>query len=316
MSMSRSLIPRIGAVTVLSAALVGGGYLPAGATAVVVPTANMKIPGPSILNNGKFALPASDKGTFSLNNGQGQSFPGWLVGGPGDSLQVYSLGFESPPGATYMVKLGGANITQAVKTTPGLTYLLQWYESGYPNYGPPWIKTVDVIWGGKLVAAPTFNAQPNTNANMRWALRQEIVTATSTRTTLEFADVPHGPSIGFSAMMGNASLAGDAKLYLPSSTTLPPTGTLVAIVHTATGYAFSAPGLTLELYGTWKEKAESYAPPTVVTKLIASGTVLNGQVTLRLHLPTSLIGKTVAGVAVLSGSEFIPVKHSLTIKVS
>jgi hypothetical protein len=50
--------------------------------------------------------------------------------------------------------------------------------------------------------------------------------------------------------------------------------------------------------------------------LIASGTVLNGQVTLRLHLPTSLIGKTVAGVAVLSGSEFIPVKHSLTIKVS
>jgi hypothetical protein len=314
MSMSRSLIPKIGAATVLSAALVGGGYGPAGATAVVAPTATTKISGPDVLNNGKFSLPASDHGTFSLNSGQ--SFPGWLVGGPGDSLQVYSLGFESPPGATYMVKLGGANITQAVKTTPGWTYLLQWYESGYPNYGPPWIKTVDVIWGGKLVAAPTFNAQPNTNANMRWALRQEVVTATSIRTTLEFADVPHGPSIGFSAMMGNASLAGDARLYLPSSTTLPPTGTLVAIVHTATGYAFSAPGLSLELYGTWKEKAESYAPPTVVTKLIASGTVLNGQVTLRLHLPTSLIGKTVAGVAVLSGSEFIPVKHSLTIKVS
>jgi len=309
------LIPRIGAVTVLSAVLVSGGYLPVSATAVVAPTATAKIPGPNVLNNGTFTLPASDKGTFSLNNGQGQSFPGWLVGGT-HYLQVYSLGFEAPPGATYMVKLGGGNITQAVKTTPGWTYLLQWYESGYPNYGPPWIKTVNVIWGGKLVASPTFNAQPNTNANMRWALRQEIVTATSTRTTLEFADVPHGPSIGFSAMIGNASLAGDAKLYLPSSTTLPPTGTLVAIVHTATGYTFSAPGLTLKLYGTWKAKAESYAPPTVVTKLIASGTMLNGQITLRLNLPTSLIGKTVAGVAVLSGSEFIPVKHSLTIKVS
>jgi hypothetical protein len=211
-----------------------------------------------------------------------------------------------------MVKLGGANITQAVKTTPGWTYLLQWYESGYPNYGPPWIKTVDVIWGGKLVAAPTFNAQPNTNANMRWALRQEIVTATSTRTTLEFADVTHETSIGYSAMMGNASLAGDAKLYLPTTITLSPTGKLVAIVRTATGAPLADPALSVKLYGTWKET--SYAPPS--TQLIASGTVLNGQVTLRLHLPTSLIGKTVAGVAVLSGSEFIPVKHSLTIKVS
>jgi hypothetical protein len=314
MSRSRSLIPRIGAVTVLSAVLVGGGYGPVSATAVVAPTATTKISGPDVLNNGKFALPASDNGTFSLNSGQ--SFPGWLVGGPGDVLQVYSQGFEPPPGATYMVKLGGANITQAVKTTPGWTYLLQWYESGFPNYGGSpavnWTKTVDVIWGGKLVAAPTFNAQANTNANMRWALRQEIVTATSTRTTLEFADVTHETSIGYSAMMGNASLAGDAKLYLPTTITLSPTGKLVAIVRTATGAPLADPALSVKLYGTWKET--SYAPPS--TQLIASGTVLNGQVTLRLHLPTSLIGKTVAGVAVLSGSEFIPVKHSLTIKVS
>ena len=214
------------------------------------------------------------------------------------------------------------SVTQTVKTTAGWTYLLQWYESGYPNYGPPefksvnWTKTVHVIWGGKLVAAPTVNAEPNTDANMHWVLRQEVLTATSSRSTLEFADATSQTSTGYASIIGNVSLAGDAKLYLPASATLAPTGTLIAIVHTVTGYAFTAPGLTVQLYGTWKQKTLSYAPPTTVTKLVGSGTVRGGQATLRLHIPASVAGKTVAAVAVLSGSGFIPVRHSLTIKVS
>ena len=166
------------------------------------------------------------------------------------------------------------SVTQTVKTTAGWTYLLQWYESGYPNYGPPeftsinWTKTVDVIWGAKVVAAPTFNAKANTDADMHWALRQEVLTATSSKTTLEFADATTDQtSTGYASIIGNVSLAGDAKLYLPASITLAPTGTLIAVVHTATGYAFTAPGLTVQLYGTWKQKTLSYAPPTVVTKL-------------------------------------------------
>jgi hypothetical protein len=313
---SRSRLVKSSAAAALSATLICGTCVPAGAAP------NTAVAGPNILNNGKFAPPASDNGTVSVPNGG--SFPGWSVGGS-SYLQIYSLrtqGIEPPPGTNYMVKLGGGNITQTVKTTPGWTYLLQWYESGYPNYGPPeftsisWTKVVDVIWGGKLVGAPTFNAKPNTSANMRWALRQEIVTATSTRTTLEFDDATHEQSTGYSAMMGNASLAGDAKLYLPSSTTLSPTGSLIAVVHSATGSAFSDPSLTVKLYGTWKEKTESYAPPTVVTKLIASGPVVNGTVPLHLNLPASVAGKTVAGEAILSGPGFITVKASLTIKVS
>jgi uncharacterized Zn-binding protein involved in type VI secretion len=222
-----------------------------------------------------------------------------------------------------MVHMGGGSIFQTVKTTPGWTYLLQWYESGYPGYGPPeftsikWVKVVDVIWGGKVATSATFNAKTNTGTNMRWALRQEVLTATSSASVLGFADVTHEASYGYSAFMGSVSLAGDAKLYLPTSATLAPIGKLVAIVHTATGYAFTDPSLTVKLVGTWKQKTASYAPPTVVTKMIASGTVVNGSAALQLQgVPASLAGKTIAVVATLSGPQFIPVTDHLTIKVS
>jgi hypothetical protein len=312
----KSRVVRAGIAVTFSVVLISGTSATAGATT------NVPVPGPSILNNGNFSLPASDDGDASPANGG--SIPGWLVGGT-NYLQVYSLrdqGVEPPPGATYMVKLGGGHIIQTVKTTPGWTYLLQWYESGYPGYGPPefksisWHKVVDVIWGGKVVASAAFNAQPNTAAHMRWALRQEVLTATSASTTLEFYDVTHETSVGYSAMIGNASLAGYAKMYLPAVTSVSASGKLLAIVDTATGHALSDPSLALKLYGTWKQKTASYAPPTVVTKLIASGSVVDGQVPLQLHLPASVAGKTVAGVALLSGPGFIPVKDSLTIKVS
>jgi len=291
--------------------------------------AQPKVAGPNILNNGTFSLPAKDNGILSVL--MGGSVPGWTVGsavaGQDSGVQVYSAGWvQVPPGANETLKLsygaGAGTVSQTVKTTAGWTYLLQWYESGFPNYGPPefksinWTKTVDVIWGGKLVAAPTFNAKANTSAAMRWALRSEVVTATSSRTVLEFADATKQTDTGYSALIGNISMAGDAKLYLPTTTTLAPTGTLTAVVHTANGAALSAPALTVKVYGTWKQKTLSYAPPTVVTKLIGSGAVSGGQAVLKLDIPASVAGKTVAAVAILSGPGFLPVKHDLTIKVS
>jgi hypothetical protein len=313
----------------LAAAVMCAGSLcvPFAATAAA---SQLKVAGPNILNNGKFDLPAKDNGVATV--AAGGSLPGWAVGGipVGDAsggIQVYpaAQGLQLPPGATEMIKMSyfaRGSVTQTVKTTAGWTYLLQWYESGYPNYGPPeftsidWTKTVHVIWGGKLVAAPTFNAKANTDADMRWALRQEVLTATSSKTTLEFADATTQTSTGYASIIANVSLAGDAKLYLPTSATLAPTSRLIAVVHTATGYAFTAPGLTVHLYGTWKQKTLSYAPPTVVTKLIGTGAVSGGQAVLRLDIPASAVGKTVAAVAVMSGSGFIPLRHSLTIRVS
>lgn len=327
--MSRLRAFQLGAAVVLGGALMCCTYGPAGAIGVA--TTPIAKPVPTILNNGQFALPAKYYSGATVPAGS-TVLPGWTVGTVGTGsggIQVYSStyqGIQAPPGATWMVKLSyfaRGSVSQNVKTTAGWTYLLQWYESGYPNYGPPefksvnWVKVVDVNWANKLVASPTFNAQPNTDANMHWTLRHEVLTATSNRTTLEFADATVQTSTGYAAIIGNVSLAGDAKFYLPSQATLAPTGKLVAVVQTATGYAFSDPSLTVKLYGTWKQKTTSYAPPTVVTKVIAGGPVLDGKAELPLHsIPASAIGKTISVSAVLTGPGFIPVTHQLTIKVS
>jgi hypothetical protein len=261
----------------------GASQLTAAASQPTAGASQSKIAGPNLLNNGKFALPAKDGGNLSVS--AGGSVPGWTVGnavGTNAGVQVYSSAWvQVPPGSNETLKLsygsGSGSVTQNVKTTAGWTYLLQWYESGFPNYGPPEFTSIN---------------------------------------TLEFADATKQSPSGYSALMGNVSLGGDAKLYLPTSTTLAPTGTLIAVVRTATGNPLSDPGLSVQVNGTWKQKGLSYAPPTVVTKVIGSGTVSGGQAVLRLHIPASLAGKTVAAVAVLSGPGFIPVSHSLTIKVS
>src|SRR5579863_7281989 len=163
----------------------GAAQLTAGAAHLTAAASQPKVAGPNILNNGAFSLPAKDNGLATV--AAGGSVPGWAVGGipVGDAsggIQVYpaAQGLQLPPGAKEMVKMSyfaRGSVTQTVKTTAGWTYLLQWYESGYPNYGPPefksvnWTKTVHVIWGGKLVAAPTFNAEANTDADMHWVLR-------------------------------------------------------------------------------------------------------------------------------------------------
>ncbi|MGA3217089.1 MAG: hypothetical protein ABSD97_15530 [Acidimicrobiales bacterium] len=330
--MSRLRGVQLGAALVLGGALMCGTYGPAAAIGGVTTTPMSKaVPVPNILNNGQFALPAKYYSGATVPAGS-SLLPGWRVGTVGTGsggVQVYSStyqGIQPPPGTTWMVKMSyfaRGSVSQSVKTTAGWTYLLQWYESGYPNYGPPeftsinWVKVVDVSWANKLVAAPSFNAKPNTDANMHWALRQEVLTATSSRTPLEFADATAQTSTGYAAFVGNVSLAGDAKFYLPAHATLAPTGKLVAVVQTATGYAFSDPSLTVKLYGTWKQKTTSYAPPTVVTKVIAGGPVIDGKAELPLHsIPASAVGQTISVSAVLAGPGFIPVTHQLTIKVS
>jgi hypothetical protein len=278
---------------------------PAGATTLVA--------GPNILHNGTFTV--GNHGAYDPKT-DNNVIPGWTV--MGVYVHTFSLagnGIQPPPGATYLVSLGRGTLSQVVRTTPGWTYLLQWYESGYPNYeGGTWTKRVAVTWGGKLVAAPTFNAEANTSANMRWALHQEVLTATTTSTVLSFADatkVPPGPD-GYRACIGAASLAGDAKLYLPTSLTTTPTGSVLAIVRTATGQPLTDPALKLSLYGTYKETA--YAP--AVTVLMASGAVANGQLTLHLHLRAAMAGHTVPAYVTMSGPQYIPVTEHLKIKVS
>jgi hypothetical protein len=108
------------------------------------------------------------------------------------------------------------------------------------------------------------------------------VTATLASSTLEFAGASDFP------MVGEASVAADAALYLPPTATLAPTGKLAAAVRMPSGPPLTDRSLTVSLNGTWK--TVSYAPAS--TQLI------------------------VPAYATLSGKGFISVTDHLKIRVS
>ena len=99
------------------------------------------------------------------------SIPGWTVGG--NSVDDPSKSYwQAPPGCSYSVDLSGTapgSLAQTVSTTPGTSYLLQWYMSGN-NYCGKTIKTIHVLWDGNLVGTPTFNLIGTpTQPSMKWA---------------------------------------------------------------------------------------------------------------------------------------------------
>jgi hypothetical protein len=310
----------------MGAGLVCCAYGLASATTAPSPKAIASPVIPNIIVNGKFALPLPANGNpnfeaeaidtvsaYTAAKDPIKTIPGWVVGG-GGVFDDYMSYLEPPINSTQSIMLynqGPGSLTQTVKTTAGLTYLLSWYQAGYPagSASPP--KVMHVWWDHKLAAAPAFNITGHTNSNVGWSLQHLVVTATSASSTVEFADATTPPS-GYASMVGQVSLAAEANLFLPTSATVAPTGKLVAIVRTATEQTLSDPSLVVKLYGTWK--SVSYGPAT--TQLIASGAVVGGQVVLQFHLPASLAHTTIIASATLAGADFIPVTHDLTIKVS
>jgi hypothetical protein len=279
----------------------------------------------NIIHNGTFHLPNEGRDAISYFSPPSyyktykepvKTIPGWTVGlpplattgGVGDNLDYLT----PPPGLDQNAILGYGNpgtISQTVKTVAGATYLLSWDGASEPNGGAA--KVMHVVWNSQLVDAPIYNFVSPSSENPVWKLQHIVVTAASSSSTLEFADAT-SPVTGYFSMVGNVSLAGDAKLYLPPTATVAPTGTVLAIVRTATGSALVDPSLTVKLFGTYKET--SYAP--AVTQLMAEGSVLDGQVILKLHLQANIAGHSIPGVATLTGPGFTPVTDHLTIKVS
>jgi hypothetical protein len=303
---------------VLLAAATLGAVACAGATsasaAVASTTAVAAVP--NVLNNGSFALKGAPAGWRQVTL---QAPPykapypleGWVVGGVGGyGVEVVSSSvLSAPPGTNQSVVLndqGPGSVTQSVKTTPGWAYRVTWYGAGEPGPAVPRSSSMHVVWDTSVVAARSFNSSALSSANPVWEPQHVVVTATSARSTLEFAGASNFP------MVGEASVAADAALYLPPTATLAPTGELVAVVRMPSVPALTDRSLTVSLYGTWK--TVSYAPAS--TQLIASGTVLNGQAVLKLHLPSSLAHKTVPAYATLSGKGFVSVTDHLKIKVS
>jgi hypothetical protein len=122
----------------------------------------------------------------------GVTSPNW-----GGVVVTQKARLQTPTGSAQSVELsnnGPGNISETVKTTPGSTYLLSWYGAGYPDGKS--VKVIDVSWDGTQVGASSFKG--GTGANMGWTLHREVVKATATTSTLEFADGtsatdPYGP---------------------------------------------------------------------------------------------------------------------------
>jgi hypothetical protein len=306
-------------ISCLAAALtLAGPVLPATTARASTTSA---LPVAPLIVDGNFAGPSDSSNPVLV---AGEHLLNWTVGGGG--VQVQAAGSQQPPpGTTQSLVLGNYNyggaaaqgsVSQVVKTTPGWSYLLRWYQAGAgPGCGPV-VRTLDVAWNGVVVATRTFDTAGRSSTKMGWAHRGAVVTASKTSTVISFADatpnLPHGCAPSAASAIGEVSLWGDAVLYLPTSATLPPAGALTAVVRTAAGTPLNYPALTVKLYGAIKQV--SYAPPVV--ELLATGAVANGEVALHLRLPSSQAGKTFSAYATLSGPNYLSVTRRLTIKVS
>lgn len=318
-------VTKVGLAGLLGGALMCSAYAPASATERPLLATPAATSNPTILTNGGFALPDEGRDAITYLNPPSvykaykdpvKTIPGWVIG----SASAASAGgvgvnldyLQPPAGEAQNVILGyngPGTISQAVKTVPGATYLLSWYGAGYPDKSAT--EVMHVLWGSKVVAAPSYFTGGHNNSAPGWRAGHVVVTAASTASTLEFTDATN-PPLAYYAMVGEVSLSGDATLYLPTTATVAPTGKILAVVRTATGQPLVDPALVVKLYGTYKET--SYAP--AATQLMASGTVRSGQVTLQLHLHAAMAAHAIPAYATLNGPGFTPVTDHLKIKVS
>lgn len=166
--------------------------------------------GANLIVNGNFSRPVVNG--YDTISASAQGLPGWTVGS--DSVDVIGRAFWPPPPgsprASQSIDLSGGapgRITQAVLTAPGSRYLLKWYGAG--NYGcgqSP--KVMHVWWDRKLVAAPTMSTTGQNSSSMAWSPESQVVTASSARSVLEFADAtPDKSSCG--AVVADVSLTPD-----------------------------------------------------------------------------------------------------------
>lgn len=350
MSRSRQWAVRTAGAGLVSASLMCCVLNPAGAaTTTTVPSSTGTAPAvKNLLNNGNFALPypfsvvgVRPPGYYTLNKEKVSSVPGWVVGattdadlqnsaGPPDyqgGVEVYNRSYVvSPPGSNQEVMLdyyGPGNISQAVSTIPNMTYQVSFFGAGYAGYATS--KSINVMWDGKLVDVPTFVYSNKAANNPAWQQYRVVVTASSATSELEFVYDPQCAPAGssecsdtvYGPMISEVILNGDAKLYLPPSITLPPTGPLLAVVRGVNGQAFSDPNLVVTLVGTWQQKVTSYAPPIVVTKQLASAAVVNSVATLHLAgIPASMAGHTITATATMTGPGFVTTSETVRIKIS
>ena len=183
---------------------------------------------------------------------------------------------------------------------------------------------MNVMWDTKLVATPVYSTAGVNLSTIQYKLDHVVVLANSASSVLTFAYDPacQGTACNNAAqatMVSEVTLNADAQMYLPPSITLPPTGTLLAVVRSTSGTSFSDPNVTVKLVGSWEEKIASYAPPILTTKQLATATVSNSVAALKLQgVPTPGAGKTLTinATVTLTGPGFVTQVKTLKIHIS
>ncbi len=162
--------------------------------------------GSNLITNGCLSDPAVTSGYAEVGAGQ-SGVPGWAVGVEG--VAPIATLWEPAPGCEGSLDLNGnSSVSQTVSTTPGTAYVLRWEGAADARYGPQ-ITTMRVLWDGKLVSAPTYNAKGHTTTSMGWVTTQVQVTATTSKSAITFDQT--GAYGGPETIIGAVSLIGGSQ---------------------------------------------------------------------------------------------------------
>ncbi|MBI5263418.1 MAG: choice-of-anchor C family protein [Bradyrhizobium sp.] len=171
----------------------------------------------TLIQNGSFESGLNDAGPggYKTIPGSGAVITGWTVGGSVDWINGY---WQASDG-THSVDLNGGSIgdiQQAITTVVGQQYLLTFDLSANPDHldSHPDTRGVYVSAGGpSTLFTYTFDAPPNSKANMNWQTYSLIFTATGTSTLIDFAS-----NVGQNCCWG-AALDNVAVTAVPEAST-------------------------------------------------------------------------------------------------
>jgi choice-of-anchor C domain-containing protein len=186
---ARPLVATVVTVVVALGGVSGGVALSHKVTHAAGPSPVAGRPGAPPANlvlNGGFAEPACS--SVCEVEGGSTGIPHWTVGG--NSVDIISSSYFEPAAGSQSADLSGAapgTLTQTATTTAGSTYRLRWHMAGNPVCGQQ-VKTMDVYWDGVLSDTLKFSTSVHTVKSMGWVTRQITVTASSSASSIEFAD--------------------------------------------------------------------------------------------------------------------------------
>ncbi len=135
---------------------------------------------PDLITNGGFEIPVISVPNAVIASGN-SAMTGWTVSGttgidivrtlwqPAAGAQSISLNWASP-----------CTIARTISTTPGACYILTYRIAAESPASEPLIRSLQVRWGGNVVAQPTFNPAGHTNTSMGWRLETVLVTGHGT----------------------------------------------------------------------------------------------------------------------------------------